>query len=110
MWDIRIILALSVNSESLCHGLRNNEFERLLRTPVVARRNYYGSGAEWSGHLAAMTWTLWMAAAQNGHDPSTYLADYLTAYAHNGYKPLSPKALAVLLPAVPSAVSGVDSS
>ncbi len=57
-----------------------------------------------------MTWTLWMAAAQNGHDPSTYLADYLTAYAHNGYKPLSPKALAVLLPAVPSAVSGVDSS
>ena len=37
--------------------LDNNECERLLRTPVVGRKNFYGSGARWSGELAAMLWT-----------------------------------------------------
>ncbi len=55
------------------------EAKRLLRTSVVARNNY-GSGAEGSGHSAAM---VWMTAAQTGHDPRAYLADYLTAYAQN---------------------------
>src|ERR1019366_7061345 len=32
----------------------NNEAERRHRGPVVARKNYYGSGALWSGRLAAM--------------------------------------------------------
>ena len=47
-------------------ALDNNEAERLLRTPVVGRKNYYGSRAQWSGELAAMLWTLWATAAQNG--------------------------------------------
>jgi transposase len=34
--------------------LDNNEAERRERGPVVARKNYYGSGALWSGRLAAM--------------------------------------------------------
>ncbi len=78
--------------------LDNNEAERLLRTPVVGRKNYYGSRAEWSGHLAAMVWTLWATAAQNGHNPMTYVTDYLTAYAENGSQPLSEVALAAFLP------------
>jgi transposase len=32
----------------------NNESERRLRNPVIGRKNYYGSGALWSGALAAM--------------------------------------------------------
>ena len=27
----------------------NNQAERALRGPVVGRKNYYGSGAQWSG-------------------------------------------------------------
>ncbi len=77
--------------------------ERLLRTPVVGRKNYYGSGAEWSGHLAAMVWTLCTTAQQNGHDPATYLTNYLTAYAANGHQPLSEADLAAFLPPAHSA-------
>ena len=38
--------------------LDNNEAERRERGPVVARKNYYGSGALWSGRLAAMLFSL----------------------------------------------------
>ena len=31
----------------------NNQAERALRGPVVGRKNYYGSGAQWSGELSA---------------------------------------------------------
>ena len=31
----------------------NNTAERMLRNPVVGRKNYYGSGSVWSAHLAA---------------------------------------------------------
>lgn len=33
--------------------LDNNTAERVLRTPVVGRKNFYGSQAEWAAHLAA---------------------------------------------------------
>ena len=72
--------------------------ERLLRTPVVGRKNYYGSRAEWSGQLGAMMWTFWATADQMGRHPMEYLTDYLTAYAENGNQPLGPKALAAFLP------------
>ncbi|WP_131770792.1 IS66 family transposase, partial [Candidatus Protofrankia californiensis] len=39
-------------------GLDNNIAERALRTPVVGRKNCYGSQAEWSAHLAACVWTV----------------------------------------------------
>ena len=78
--------------------LDNNEAERLLRTPVVGRKNYYGSRAEWSGQLGAMMWTFWATADQMGRHPMEYLTDYLTAYAENGNQPLGPKALAAFLP------------
>lgn len=38
--------------------LDNNAAERCLRTPVVGRKNFYGSGATWSAELAAMIWTI----------------------------------------------------
>src|SRR3954447_17123722 len=38
--------------------LDNNASERRVRGPAVARKNYYGSGALWSGRLAAMLFSL----------------------------------------------------
>ncbi len=38
--------------------LDNNASERRIRGPAVARKNYYGSGALWSGRLAAMLFSL----------------------------------------------------
>ena len=36
----------------------NNYGERLIRNPAVGRKNYYGSGSEWSGRLAMMLFSL----------------------------------------------------
>jgi transposase len=38
--------------------LDNNASERRARGPALARKNYYGSGALWSGRLAAMLFSL----------------------------------------------------
>ena len=38
--------------------LDNNYGERLIRGPAVGRKNYYGSGAEWSGRLAMMMFSI----------------------------------------------------
>ena len=37
----------------------NNAVERTERGPVAGRKNYYGSGAVWSGQLAAMCSCCW---------------------------------------------------
>ena len=41
----------------------NNTAERTQRGPVVGRKNYYGSGAVWSGQLAAMLFSLFQTLA-----------------------------------------------
>ncbi len=33
----------------------NNQAERALRGPVAGRKNYYGSGATWSGDFSSAT-------------------------------------------------------
>ena len=43
-------LTLFVNDSRI--PMDNNYGERLIRGPAVGRKNYYGSGAEWSGRLA----------------------------------------------------------
>ena len=58
--------------------LDNNEAERSLRTPVVDRKNFYGSGAVWAANLAADTWTITATLARNGIEPLPALIDYLT--------------------------------
>lgn len=67
--------------------LDNNEAERCHRGPVVARKNFYGSGALWSGRLAAMLFSLFQTLGRwqlNVHD---WLTSYLTACAEAGGKP-----------------------
>jgi hypothetical protein len=62
----------------------NNRAERALRTPVIGRKNFYGSGAQWAAHLAADVWTVTATAARHGIEPLALLTSYLQACARNG--------------------------
>ena len=64
--------------------LDNNTAERALRTPVIGRKNFYGSGAEWAAHLAADVWTVTATAARHGIEPLGLLTGYLQACAGHG--------------------------
>ncbi len=78
--------------------LDNNEVERILRGPVVGRKNFRFFGSLWSATLAQMLWTILATAARNDLNPLTYLTAYLQACADNGGQPLSGEALARFLP------------
>lgn len=65
----------------------NNEAERRQRGPVVARKNFYGSGALWSGRLAAMLFSLFQTLHVWGMDTGKWLTAYLSACAKAGGKP-----------------------
>lgn len=56
--------------------LHNNRAERLLRNAVILRKNSYGSGAVWAGHLAAKVFSLFQTWLINGLDPQALLLDY----------------------------------
>jgi transposase len=72
----------------------NNTAERSERGPVVGRKNYYGSGAVWSGRLAAMLFSLFQTLALWGINPRHWLTAYLTACAEaGGQTPARPEAL-----------------
>jgi transposase len=62
----------------------NNAAERALRPAVVGRKNFYGSGSEWSGQLAAMMFSLLMTMKLWQINPRTWLQDYLNACAAAG--------------------------
>ena len=76
--------------------LDNNAAERAERGPVVARKNYYGSGALWSGRLAALLFSLLQTLALWNVCPLRWLTAYLTACAQRGAKP--PEDAAAFLP------------
>jgi transposase len=72
----------------------NNTAERSERGPVVGRKNYYGSGAVWSGRLAAMLFSLFQTLALWGLNPRVWLTAYLTGCAEAGGRtPAHPEAL-----------------
>lgn len=78
--------------------LDNNKAERALRTPVIGRKNYNGSHAQWSAHLAARVWTITATAERHHQEPLAYLTDYLHACATAGGKPPKGQALHRFLP------------
>lgn len=61
----------------------NNLSERMLREAALGRKNYYGSGAIWSGDLTAALFSIFQTARRNGLDPVKYLTAYLHAAANN---------------------------
>ncbi len=64
--------------------LDNNTAERALRTPVIGRKNFYGSGAAWAARLAADVWTITATAARHDIEPLGLLTAYLQACAEHG--------------------------
>ncbi len=66
----------------------NNRAERGIRNPVIGRKNYYGSGAVWSGMLSVMLFTLFQTLEMNQIDPHKFLLSYFDACARNkGHPP-----------------------
>ena len=74
----------------------NNTGERTVRTAVVGRKNYYGSGSRWSGELTAMMFSLLMTVKLWDINPRTWLSAWLHACAANGNQ--APNDLSAFLP------------
>jgi transposase len=64
----------------------NNASERRVRGPAVGRKNYYGSGALWSGRLAAMLFSLFATLQLCKLNPRRWLTWYLQKCAEGGGK------------------------
>jgi transposase len=64
----------------------NNASERAERGPAVGRKNYYGSGSEWSGQLAMMLFSIFATLQRWKINPRTWLRWYLDACAKGGGK------------------------
>lgn len=65
-------------------AMDNNTAERVLRNPVVGRKNYYGSGRVWSAHLAAMLFSVIQTVLLWGLNPHHWLHAFLQACADHG--------------------------
>jgi len=61
--------------------------ERAARLAVVGRKNFYGSGSEWSGQLAATMYSLLMTVKLWRLNARTWLCAYRQACADNGNRP-----------------------
>ena len=64
--------------------LDNNASERRVRGPALARKNYYGSGALWSGRLAAMLFSLFATLDLAKINIRLWLTWFLQSCAENG--------------------------
>jgi transposase len=74
----------------------NNAAERANRPLAVARKNFYGSGSQWSGELAGACFTILATLQQQGICPRRYLQAYLEACARQAGQ--APAALEAFLP------------
>jgi transposase len=64
--------------------LDNNLSERCLRGPALGRKNYYGSGALWSGRLAATLFSILATLKLWQINPRLWLSWYLQSCAEAG--------------------------
>jgi transposase len=62
----------------------NNLSERRLRGPALGRKNYYGSGAKWSGRLAAALFSILATLKLGQINPRLWLNWYLQSCAEAG--------------------------
>ncbi len=73
-----------------------NACERALRTPVVGRKNYYGSGSRSSARLAAVVFTILQTLQLWRINPQRWLSSYLQCSAESGNR--APPQLTRFLP------------
>ena len=64
----------------------NNGSERRGRGPAVARKNFYGSGSEWSGQLAAAAFSIFATLSMGKLNPRKWLTWYFEQCAAAGGK------------------------
>ncbi len=74
----------------------NNTTERRMRNPGMGRKNYYGSGSQWSAELATMMFSLFQTLLLWKLNPHHWLTRYLTACAEHGGQP--PEDIAPFIP------------
>lgn len=74
----------------------NNVAERDARLAVVGRKNFYGSGAQWSGQRAATMYSVLQTVKLWQLNARTWLSAYLQACADNGNR--APPDLNAFLP------------
>jgi transposase len=65
----------------------NNQAERSMRSPVVGRKNFNGSGSQGSAELAATMYSMFATMKLWGLNLRTWLTSYLQACADNGNAP-----------------------
>ena len=65
-------------------SMDNNAAERDMRGPVVGRKNFFGSGALWSGQLACVMYSVLATLKLYGINERTWLGEFLQACANNG--------------------------
>jgi transposase len=86
----KVLLSLKTHWEGLTVFLDhpevpmdNNKAERMERIPVLGRKNFYGSGAIWSGQLTAILFSLFQTLILYNMNPRLWLTDFLEACAAN---------------------------
>ena len=57
-------------------AMDKNTAERILRHPVVGRKNYYGSGSVWSAHCAARMFSVLQTLLLWGLNPHHWLSAF----------------------------------
>ncbi len=65
----------------------NNWAERLLRTPVLGRKNYYGNQAQWAAELTAMVFSIVETCLLNDLNPYHFLVSYFQTCAELSTSP-----------------------
>ena len=68
-------------------SMDNNISERMLRSPVLGRKNYWGNHALWAGQLSAVMFSIVQTCISNDVSPKEYLTWYLSECVKKGSTP-----------------------
>ncbi len=67
--------------------MNNNISERMLRIPVLGRKNYWGNHAVWAGQLSAAMFSIIQTCVYNDISPRTFLSWYMKECVKKGTAP-----------------------
>ena len=68
-------------------SMDNNISERMLRSPVLGRKNYWGNHSLWAGQLSAVMFSIVQTCISNNVSSKEYLTWYLTECVKRGAAP-----------------------